>query len=974
MSGKNGISRRSFLKVVGAGSGIAVAGCSSELPEKIIPYVIQPDEVIPGVSTWYSGTCTSCSAGCGVVVRTREGRAVKLEGSTSHPISQGGLCARGQSTLQDLYNPDRLREPLARETGKPFLPVKWQDAVGKISAASSSGVAVVGRPLTGSISSLLKDYLAATSGRYYSFEPTGRSVLEKAAELAFGPGARVSYDFSAADTVVSIGADYLETWDSPVENSRGWAARRDQEKTELSYTVHFEPRLSLTAANADKWAKIAPGSEKRVLLALLKAVLNDQAGNVPAIAAKVRELTYSVILSSTGVTEQQVKTLANRLRKSVGLVVAGGAGVNGREDAESVVALAHLINAEIGSVGRTLLVHQAPKTEFTGEKGGISALLGSIAAGEVKTLIINDVNIVYQYPSDALTKALAAVPLVVYCGMYQDETAELAHVVLPLSSSLESWSDSEPRDGVKNLNQPAMQPLYQTQGFGDILLALLAAGKIKIAGEVTSYHQYLQQAWKDVVVKSGKSWLELVQQGGSFSKPAQVSSALQVGAISTSLTPLPEGLVVLAFPTVLSTDGGEANRPWMQEVPDPLTSSVWGSWIEMHPELASFYGFQRGDYAVLHTDAGEVEGPVYVTERIHPRAVALPAGKGHRRMGRYADGVGGNAFKLLALAKSGDRLLSATSLRAERSITKSAFGPVLCTTQGSDTQLGRDILRKTTLSQIRARENHKQDSGKHTAEHKGQHGEGHEAPGQMYLQMEHPLYKWEMAVDLARCTGCSACVVACYAENNVPIVGREQCEKGREMSWIRVDRYFADDRSADQPVEGFQPMMCQHCNHAPCEPVCPVYATYHTEEGTNNMVYNRCVGTRYCANNCSYKVRRFNWFRYMWPEPLTWQLNPDVTVREVGVMEKCSFCAQRLREAKNNAKNLGRTVLDGEAQPACASSCPTKAITFGNALDSTSLVKRKAGEERAYRALDHELNTQPAVSYLARISNDSVKL
>jgi molybdopterin-containing oxidoreductase family iron-sulfur binding subunit len=414
----------------------------------------------------------------------------------------------------------------------------------------------------------------------------------------------------------------------------------------------------------------------------------------------------------------------------------------------------------------------------------------------------------------------------------------------------------------------------------------------------------------------------------------------------------------------------------MQELADPITQAVWGAWAEVHPATAKQLKVAQGDAVILRTDDGEVHVPVYVTEHVHKGIVAVPIGQGHSAYGRFAKSAAegsGSVFGLMPkkLAKNADAIVcTGTSVKVVRAPGKGN----LVTVQDFNSQEKRDLAKTTWLVGSAlggAAHAHGDDYGSshgggHGGGHGG-HGGGHHEPKQMYEQREHPLYQWGMTVDLAACTGCSACVVACSAENNIPVVGKKVVSQGREMAWIRIERYFdpvPTENGGEELKVSFLPMMCQHCQNAPCEPVCPVYATYHNEEGMNAMIYNRCVGTRYCSNNCSYKVRRFNWFQYEWPELLDWQVNPDVTKRTVGIMEKCTFCVQRIAEAKDVAKDLGRMVEDGEIKPACVQTCPTQALTFGNLKDPNSKVSKAAKSERAYKVLDHHLNTQPSVSYL----------
>jgi molybdopterin-containing oxidoreductase family iron-sulfur binding subunit len=517
-----------------------------------------------------------------------------------------------------------------------------------------------------------------------------------------------------------------------------------------------------------------------------------------------------------------------------------------------------------------------------------------------------------------------------------------------------------------------MLPIFDTKSYGDLILSICADAGVPVAEQKT-FREFVKDRFLNATGGADdRFWLEAVERGGVFAPPsapgerskgASGNGSLSIALKATPLEHSDKTLVLFPYPSVKSFDGRAANRPWLQELADPITQVVWDAWAEMNPATAKHFGVEHGDVVTLRTSNGEVNATLVVSPYVHEDIVAVPMGQGHTSYGRYAKTVGhGSVFGLLDKKPStADSLvLLGTSVAVSRSRARIE----LVSVQGSDSQHGRELARTRYLDgtghQIHADHGH------------GAHGGGHHGGEvkQMYHQREHPLYQWGMSIDLAACTGCSACVVACYAENNIPVVGKAVVSQGREMAWIRIERYFdgADHgHSAEELKVSFLPMMCQHCQNAPCEPVCPVYATYHNEEGINAMVYNRCVGTRYCSNNCSYKVRRFNWFQYEWPELLDWQLNPDVTKRTVGVMEKCTFCVQRIQEAKHRAKDLGRAIEDGEIKPACVQSCPTQAIVFGNLKDPSSKISQVVRDDRSYKVLDSHINTQPSVSYLEDI-------
>lgn len=988
MAEKLKFNRRDFLKVIGAGAGVAAAGCAKDLPEKFIPYVIQPDEVVPGVATWYAGSCNECSSGCGVLVKTREGRAIKIEGNSAHPINKGGLCAHGQAALQSLYNPDRVREPLKRDIGGNFVPVSWKDAIDLLAenlaglSSNQAKAVLLTAPTSGSEKAIIEDFANKVPGlEHLQYELFNSDALDIATTQLFGTGLKTSYDLSKARVIVGFGADYLETWLSPVEFSRGWSeGRKGNASGKGSKVIHIEPRLSLTAGNADLWLMNKAGTESYLLAALLKLLLEKMPNST--FAPAVAHVNLSALQEQTNVSLDTLKKVADELltAKDKGLVLAGGALLSGSQAVEAAM-LSSMINYLIGSIGTTVVLNRTTSTASSSYKNLVN-LVSDIANKKAKvgTLIISGTNPAYTLPKAVKFKeALSRVGFVVAVSTHLDETATLANLVLPLSHQLETWADSEPRPGVMNLNQPSMQPLYKTQSLGDTIISVVTNSKIKkpFPEEISSFYDYIRANWKQ---KTGAAdfenrWLTYVEKGGDWSNydKSRASASIATTAsdavkkLSLKAPVKSEEVSLLAYPSINSIDGSSANKPWMQELPNPITSAVWGSWIEINPDLAEKIGVKTGDLTQIVKGDVAIEAPAYITKRIDASLVAIPIGQGHTAYGRYAVSVGANPLMISDVENLDFQSFVTSGVK----LRKSLFKDELVLLQGSDTQMKRGIARSITATEfLKKKEEH----------HSSEHHEGglahhdplalgpREEPKMMFKQMDHVLYKWGMSIDLASCTGCSACVVACYAENNISVVGKTICNEGREMSWLRIERYF--DGPEEQPVDAFLPMMCQQCGNAPCEPVCPVYATYHTDEGLNSMAYNRCVGTRYCSNNCSYKVRRFNWFKYDFPEPMNWQLNPDVSTREVGIMEKCSFCVQRIREVQNLAKDNGRPVQDGEIQPACASSCPTGAIKFGNLLDEQSLVAKDHKDPRSYKVLDVELNSQPAIAYLARVRNE----
>ncbi len=590
----------------------------------------------------------------------------------------------------------------------------------------------------------------------------------------------------------------------------------------------------------------------------------------------------------------------------------------------------------------------------------------ALGSGQVKALIVIGANPAYSLsPTLRFAEALRQVPTVISLSTYPDETAALANWVLPASHPLETWGDYEPETGVRNLLQPVMGRRWDTLAPGNILLRLAQAAGVALPAK--SYLEFVQGRWggaappespsPEMTVVPTTPWQEEAQRGGAWSgtpprepgPPGELAGESPQGRASYVFSPSPPAgeLRLWAYPAPLLYDGRSANKRWMQEIQDPVLHAVWGSWVEMNEETARRLGAGSGQMTELKTEAGAAAAPAFFYNGVARDTLAIPLGQGHSAYGRYAEKHGANAFALLSDTAS-PRLHAAAQTTWDRVVT----------TDGAWSQFGRRLVEAVTLSELPSRR---------PGEMNWPLPEGYRLETDLYAGHQHVGHRWAMAVDLAKCVGCEACMAACYAENNMGVVGKQWIGQGREMYWMRLTRYF--DWEARQPAL-FLPMFCQHCDAAPCEPVCPVYASAHTEEGLNQQVYNRCIGTRYCNNNCPYKVRRFNWRNYEWPESLTWQLNPDVTVRVRGVMEKCTFCVQRIREVEHRAEAEDRPVRDGEILPACVQACPANVFTFGDLLDPKSRVSQIVRTDPRRHQVLRDLNTKPAVFYLLKVVND----
>jgi molybdopterin-containing oxidoreductase family iron-sulfur binding subunit len=984
---KTGLDRRRFLQVLGVtGAGAAVAGCSTDRIEKLVPYLVQSEDQVPGVSTWYASTCTECSANCGLHVRTREGRAVKLEGNPAHPINQGKLCSRGLAGLQGLYNPDRLKGPMARGAGGGFEAITWDVALQRLAAGvreAGARTAVLSGGHRGTFDDLLAEWIAAVGGRITRFEPLDQSVMRAASRRAFGLDEVPLYDVGAARFILSFGADFLDTWGASTEHQIGYARAHGFSGQQNAKHVAIAPRANLSALNADEFHAVRPGSETAVALAIAGLVQGQRGGGAGAGA-----MTPEAAAEASGLAADVIRRIAAEFAAAApSLALPAGHEGQHAGAVETAVAVS-LLNQAAGNIGRTVL-YGLDAAQGDGAEG-LGELQRAMAGGQVGLLLVHEANPVYAMPRAAqFAEALARVPLKVSTSMFMDETAALCDLILPMHHALERWDDAHPRAGVYSLMQPVMEPVFDTLPPGEVLLRTARAVGGPLAGiTAATWEEYLQTAWRGLASLQGAGdfasfWRDALQRGGVFTDaPAGAAVAPAAGALPSYTAPPAAADGELSFSTYPHSflyDGRGTNKPYLLEIAHPVSKLTWHEWIEMHPDTAAAYDLRDGEIVRLVSADGAFEAPVWIYAGIHPGAVAAPMGFGHTHYGQFAAGRGGNTLDLLPAPAAGAGIRYAgVPVRVE----KLNRYRKLATVAGNSRQLGRGIAQAMPVGAaargLTVEEAYAEAGGAH-------HEINTELEVEALLgwreeQVEkirrgdytRDLPQWGMAIDLARCTGCSACVTACYTENNIPWVGEEDILRGREMTWIRIERYWEGGEDGEPLEARFVPMPCQHCANAPCEPVCPVYAAYHTPDGLNGQVYNRCVGTRYCANNCPYKVRYFNWYAYAkraFPEPLNMSLNPDVTVRGRGVMEKCTFCVQRIRGAQNHARLENRPVRDGDVVTACAQACPSSAIVFGNVADPESQVFNiKATDPRRYYVLE-DINTRPAVTYLAKVLN-----
>lgn len=987
---KAGSSRRDFLKMMGFGiSAATMAACEAPV-RKAIPYVVKPAEVDPSIANYYASTYQDGGDYCSIVVKTREGRPIKVDGNSRSELNNGGTTPQIQASVLSLYDKQRLTGPLAN--GKP---VSWSNldksVTSQLRNISNQGgrIALVSYTvLSPSTQAVINNFAAAYSGtQHVMYDAQPAEGILAANQSMFGKAVLPAYDFSKADVIVSFGADFLSTWIAPVTFAKQYAETRKLSKTKKNMSRHyqFESILSLTGANADYRAQIKP-SQEGLLLGQLYNLIAAKTGGSAANFNKLEEVPY--------------------LQKAAGeLLEARGRSlvISGSND-PAVQLLVNQINQLLGNYGTTLDMDR-PSYYRRGSLSGLEALVNDAKAGRIDGIIFYNCNPAYDFADAAgLTEALNKVKLTVSTSDRMDETASLASFVAPDHNFLEAWNDAEPQYGKYSLAQPAITPLFDTRQAQSSFLTWAGS-------EETDYYNFLRNQWQQnlfgsqsensdfdrfwdqslydgVFEASDVSLLGREQNNRAFAGSTMSFSGV-ASAINKNYKADNQGVELVLYMTTAIGSGRQANNPWLQEMPDPITKVVWDNYLTMSQSMANEFGIKTKEgstgMAQLTVNGVNIKVPVVVQPGQAPGTVGLALGYGRNKAGKVADGVGVNAYPLISRINGNFAYFNTGDVKVE-SLDENY---TLAQTQTHETYMGREtVIQEALLSE------YQEDPKAGRYEFKVETSEGAKDPEEVSLWKGHryPNHHWMMAIDLNSCIGCGACTISCQVENNVPVVGRQEVINRREMHWLRIDRYYSSDAVEDMkelenasanPEVTFQPMLCQQCNNAPCETVCPVAATTHSTEGLNQMAYNRCIGTRYCANNCPYKVRRFNWFKYHDNEQFAgvntpmnddlgkMVLNPDVTVRARGVMEKCTFCVQRIQLGKLEAKKEGRRPEDGEIVTACADACPTNAIIFGDANNPASRVSQFLNEEqegRAYEVL-HEIRTSPNVNYLTKIRN-----
>lgn len=960
--------RREFLKLMGASMALTTAaGCIRRPVQKLVPYTKQPEEVTLGVSNWYTSTYFDGQEGLGLLVKSREGRPIHIQGNPSHPLNKGAVSVRSQASLLSLYDPERLQAPQRnlfneKKSNKETVNVSWEALDNRAVAELNKGGVYI---LSGNVSSpatqaVIDDFGKAFGAEHVVWEPLAHDDLLAGQKASYGEAVIPSFRFDLAQTIVSIDADFLGTWLTPVTFTRQFSAGR-KNIDQMNRLVSFDSTYSLTGANADIRFKIKPSQQLTAVMGLIHEVVSLKGGASESVKSSLS--SYADAAMQLKISPEAFKKVASDLVASAGksLVVSGGIQTK-TEDAVALQIAVNYLNSLLGNEGKTIFA-KAGNSRLKASYEGIQSLVAKMNAGSVKTLIIYRSNPLYALSKDLkFDEALKKVATVIYVGDKMDETAVKSDLVAVDNHALETWGDAEFAEGVYSIHQPLIRTMYDTRSFQLSLMtwAFMAKKGPKRLTTYETYYDYLRAFWKEDMaprLAKGKDfesfWNELLQKGVSGDLGTSSARTFKMdafGAIKKKMQS--EAFELVLYPTVQIGDGTLANVAWLQELPDPVTKIVWDNYACISIKTAESFKLKEGDFVEVQVAEKKLNLPAHIQPGLHDEVVAIAVGYGRKLAGKVGNDIGQDAY-VLSTVKGSEVLFS--GLKVELKKTGQHYD--LVTTQGHDSMEGRQIVVQATNKDYEKQK----DANIH-----------HHQIWSIWSGHQYNGHKWGMALDLNSCTGCSACMTACQSENNIHVVGKKYVMQGREMHWIRIDRYYTGDIENAEAV--FQPVMCQHCDNAPCETVCPVAATVHSNEGLNEMVYNRCVGTRYCSNNCPYKVRRFNWFNYakLIEKPMHMALNPEVGVRTRGVMEKCTFCVQRIKEGKNKAKDEGRPLKDGDIKVACEVACPTDAITFGDMNDENSRVaKIFKAEPRAYALLE-EWHAKPAVRYLSKIRNNDL--
>jgi len=941
----DGYSRRGFLKIMGASLALAgLSSCVKQPDETIIPYVKQPEIMVPGTPLYFATATVLGGYSRGVLVTSNMGRPTKIEGNPDHPASLGSSDIFMQASILSLYDPDRSQVV----THKGEIST-WNKCVAELQqgmeiqkALKGAGLSILTESVTsptlaGQLQSLLADYPQA---KWHQYEPVNEDNELEGALLAFGEPVTTQYHFDKADIILSLDADFLTHGPAAVRYSRDFSRRRKvsdlNPKMSRLYVIEGTP--SVTGSMADHRVRLRASEVEGVAAAFAQAVgISGVSADEPAIGA------------------EWIDTVARDLQKHRGASIV----IAGSNQPPVVHGLAHAMNMVLGNIGTTVEYTETVLAKPVNQAASLQELVNNMASGSVDVLLVLGANPVYQSPSDIrFAEALENVKLSFHMGMYADETSGRCTWHIPQTHFLETWGDARAFDGTTTIMQPLIAPLYPTtKSISEFVEE--TAGRQGRKG-----YDVVKEFWRArfTGVNFEEFWKRSLHDGiVADSRLAQKQISLRAKSWKTSQR-RSDGIEVIFRPDPSTWDGRFANNGWLQELPRPITKLTWDNAALVSPATAEKNDLTNGDVVSITIGKETVDAPVWITPGHADESATLHIGSGRTSAGNVGNAVGFNANVLRPSGKwfSDRAAIKKTGSKYDFAVTQHHHTMEVVGFGGAMT--ARHLVRSATVEEFVENPEFAKEMAHNPSKEES-----------LYPSYEYDGNAWGMSIDLNACTGCNACAIACQSENNIPIVGKEQVAAGREMQWIRIDRYFKGDM--DNPEVFSQPVMCMHCESAPCEVVCPVAATTHDSEGLNVMTYNRCVGTRYCSNNCPYKVRRFNFLQYSDTETETYKMmrNPDVTVRNRGVMEKCTYCVQRISHARIDAKKEDRPIRDGEVVTACQSACPAQAIVFGNINDRTSNVAQEKESPRSYGLLS-ELNTRPRTTYLAKLKNPNPKL
>lgn len=951
-------SRRNFLALVGASA--ALAGCSNYNDKgEIISYNKKPEEVLPGEPNYYASTCTACSLSCGVLIRTREGRPIKVDGNPDHPVNKGKICSRGQASILNLYDPERLQTPL-KKFNDSFNKVTWKninaEIIKQLKNTGNKEIAVVTNRITSPTAlQVINDFISAHPyAKHYSYDlfndSTRQSAWIKSGNKDFFP--LISWD--KVKIILTLEADILNAEGEVIETLRQFAKNRNADEPDnFSRLYSVEANLSLTGMNADYRIKLSPDAIPELL-----SVLMSGGSGSEAFAKK-----YSI-------KEKSLKYLISDLIENKGksIIYAGD------KLPEQIHIMVNKLNSQLGN--DTLYRSDSSKVYLhnLSTQLEINTLTSNMKSGNVKAVIHLDSNPVFHFAGNSsYAEGLKKVPLVITLTESENETSLLSKYVLPINHQFESWGDAQIRDKVLSLQQPVIQPLFSTKQKETVLLSWITGNAEDINDSL--YLNYLMKHWESNFFKytgsneNFKIFWENSLHDGVVILPEKIPLALSPDLLpEQSIKPNNSGIVLILKENAILGDGRFSNNGWLLELPNPVSKIVWDNYAAISKETAKQLGVKSNDFIIISSNGKSLNIPVFVQPGCTDKTITIELGWGREKVGIAGTGAGFNGSVLLN-SNSDFSPYIIQNVKVQKgegsySLASTQEHHAFDVEREQDLHFKRNIIREATV--IGYKNNSNILNNAKEKEHRTFYAETN--------NLFESGVKWGMAIDLNKCTGCGECVVACTSENNVPVVGKEQVQKGREMQWIRVDRYYSG--TIEDPKVSTQIMLCQHCDHAPCENVCPVVATTHSPDGLNQMAYNRCVGTRYCSNNCPYKVRRFNFYNfrdkfasgYQQENIFSLLYNPEVTVRSRGVMEKCTFCIQRIMKARQDSTAENKEFNGSSVRTACQDSCITEAISFGNQHDKDSEIHNKMEHNLAYYVLE-ELNIRPNVAYIAKLRN-----